>query len=114
LTFSDGGRENQGTAHDEVGQNRCGVVSRWPASGRWSSGDVTRGAVMKGANLRFASVFDEILAWGSSTYTGFRSMISCACRTPSPTPLIRLGFDFDQISLGFLVGEENSLLRFVI
>jgi hypothetical protein len=76
-------------------------MSRWPTSGRWSSGCVTRGAVTKGVNLGFASVFDEILAQGSSIYRGFGSMISCACRTPSPTPLIRQGFDFDRISLGF-------------
>jgi hypothetical protein len=88
LTFGDGGGEHQGIAHDEVGQNRCGVVSRWPTSGRWSSGGITRGAAMKGENLGFASVFDEILARGSSIYRGFESMISCTCRTPSPTPLI--------------------------
>jgi hypothetical protein len=89
-------------------------VSRWLASGHWSSGGITRGAAMKGANLGFALVFDEIPARGSSIYRGFGSMISCACRTPSPTPLIPLGFNFDRISLGFSVGEENSLLRFVI
>jgi hypothetical protein len=86
--FGDGGGEHQGTAHDEVGQNRCGLVSRWPASGRWSSGGVTHGAAMKGVNLGFASIFDEIPARGSSIYRGFGSMISCSCRTPSPTPLI--------------------------
>jgi hypothetical protein len=76
-------------------------VSRWPASGRWSSGGVTHGAAMKGVNLGFASIFDEIPAWGSSIYRGFGSMISCSCRIPSLTPLIRLGFDFDWIPLGF-------------
>jgi hypothetical protein len=55
----------------------------------------------KGVNLGFASVVDEILVRGSSIYWDFRSMISCACRTPSPTPLIQLGYDFDRISLGF-------------
>jgi hypothetical protein len=76
-------------------------VGRWPTSGRWTSGGFTHGAATKGANLGFASVFDEILARGSSIYRGFGSMISCACRTPSPIPPTRLGFDFDRISLGF-------------
>jgi hypothetical protein len=100
-TFGDGGGEHQGTAHDEVGQNRCGVVSRWPTLARWSSGGVTRGAATKGAILWFALVFEEILARGSSIYMGFGSMISCTCRTPSPGPLIRPRFDFDQIPLAF-------------
>jgi hypothetical protein len=100
-TFGDNGREHQGTTHDEVRQNRCGVVSRWPVSGRWSSGGVTRGEATKGVNLAFASVFDEIPARGSSIYRGFGLMILCVCRTPSPPPLIQLGFDFDPISLGF-------------
>jgi hypothetical protein len=64
-------------------------------------GSVTRGAATKGVNLGFALVFDEIPAPGSSLYRGFKSMISCVCRTPSPTPQIQLGFDFDRISLGF-------------
>jgi hypothetical protein len=88
LTFSDGDGKRQGTAHDEVGQSRCDIVSRWPASGRWSSGGITCGAATKGVNLAFASNFDEILAWGSSIYRGFGSMILCVCRTLSPTPLI--------------------------
>jgi hypothetical protein len=54
---------------------------------------------MKGANLGFALVFIEILAQGSSIYRDFGSMVSCACWTPSPSHLIRLGFDFDQIPL---------------
>jgi hypothetical protein len=41
FTFGDAGKEHQGTTHDKVGQNRCDVVSRWPASGRWSSGSIT-------------------------------------------------------------------------
>jgi hypothetical protein len=87
-------------------------VSRWPALGRWSSGGVTHGTVMKGENLGFASVFDEILARRSSIYRGFGSMISCACRTPSPTPLIRMGFDFDQIPLGFFGWGRKFPARF--
>jgi hypothetical protein len=71
-------REHQGTAHDEVGQNMYGVVSRWLASGHWSSGGVTRSVATKGANIGFALVFDEILAQGSSIYRDFRSMILCA------------------------------------
>jgi hypothetical protein len=81
LTFGDCDREIQGTTHEEVGQNRCGKVNRSPTSGSWSSGSGTRGAAMKGANLGFASVFNEILARGSPIYRGFRSMISCASRT---------------------------------
>jgi hypothetical protein len=100
-TFGDGGGEHQGTTHNEVWQNRCNIVSRWLVSGRWSSGGITCNVVMKGVNLGFASVFYETPARGSSIHRGFRSMISCAGRTPSPTPLIRLGFDFYRISLGF-------------
>jgi hypothetical protein len=76
-------------------------VSRWSASGHWSSRGVTRGASTKGVHLGFASIFDEISAQGSSIYRCFGSMISCACKTPFPTPLIQLGFNFDRISLEF-------------
>jgi hypothetical protein len=68
---------------------------------------------MKGANPGFASVFNEILAQGSSIYRGFGSMVSCTCRTPSPSHLIRPGFDFDQIPLRSLVGEETFQFGFV-
>jgi hypothetical protein len=88
-------------------------VSRWPASGHWSSGGVTRSAATKGANLGFASVFDEIPDRGSSICRGFGLMISCVCRTPSPSPLIRLGFNFDRIPLGFFSWGRNFMLRFV-
>jgi hypothetical protein len=88
-------------------------VSRWPASGHWSSGGVTRSATTKGANLGFASVFDEIPDRGSSICRGFGLMISCVCRTPSPSPLIRLGFNFDRIPLGFFSWGRNFMLRFV-
>jgi hypothetical protein len=37
----------------------CGIVHRWPASGRWSSGGITRGVAMKGADLGFASVLTK-------------------------------------------------------
>jgi hypothetical protein len=85
---ADGGAIWQFSSRGER-QNGCGVVRRWLASGHWSLGGITRGAVMKGANLGFASVFDEIPARGSSIYRGFGSMISCACRTPSLAHLIR-------------------------
>jgi hypothetical protein len=32
LTFGDGGRDLQGTAHDKVGQNGCGAGCRSPTS----------------------------------------------------------------------------------
>jgi hypothetical protein len=54
---------------------------------------------MKGVNLGFASVFFEILAQGPSIYRGFGSMISCACRTPSPCFPIQWGFGFDRSRL---------------
>jgi hypothetical protein len=58
--------------------------------------------------LGLASVFHEIPARGSSIYRGFGSMILCVRRTLSPS---HLGFNFDWISLGFLVGEESSVRR---
>jgi hypothetical protein len=74
-------------------------------SGRWSSGGVTHGAVMKGVNLGFALVFDEIPIRGSSIYRGFGSMISCACRTPSN--LTRIRFRLDSIEI-FWLGKKIS------
>jgi hypothetical protein len=56
--------------------------------------------------LGLASVFLKIPARGSSIYRGFGSMISYMRRTLSPS---HLGFSFDWISLGFLVGEESSV-----
>jgi hypothetical protein len=88
-------------------------VCSWLALGRWCSRGITHGAVMKGENLGFASVFYETPARGSSIYRGFGSMISCTCRTPSPSHLIRPGFDFDQIPLRSLVGEETFQFGFV-
>jgi hypothetical protein len=70
--------------------------------------------VIKGENLGFALIFNEILAQGPSIYRDVRSMISCASRTPSPRLVTKQGFSFDQIPLRFLVGEENFLLDFVI
>jgi hypothetical protein len=58
--------------------------------------------------LGLASVFQEITTQGSSIYRGFRSMISCVRRTLSPS---HMGFSFDWISLGILVGEESSVQR---
>jgi hypothetical protein len=87
-TFSDDSGELQGIAHDKVGQNGCGTGCRSPTSGWWSSSSVTCGAVMKGVNLGFASLFNEIMYQGSSIYRGFGLMISCMWRTPSPSHLI--------------------------
>jgi hypothetical protein len=56
--------------------------------------------------LGLASVFHEILVWGSSIYRGFGSMISCVRSTLSPS---HLGFSFDWILLRFSVGEESSV-----
>jgi hypothetical protein len=77
-TLVDSGRELQGTAHDMVGQNGCGAGCRTPTSGWWSSRSVTRDTV-----------------------------ISCACRTPSPSFPIRWVFNFDQIPLRFRLGKET-------
>jgi hypothetical protein len=93
-------------------QNGCGIMCSWPALGRWRSGGVTHCAAMKVANLGFASIFDEIPVWGSSIYRGFELMISCACRTPSPTHLIRLGFDFDWIPLRSFSWGRKFPVRF--
>jgi hypothetical protein len=62
---------------------------------------IARGAVMKGANLGFASVFFEIPAERPSIYRGFRLMILCACRVLSPSFPIRRGFGFDRFPLRF-------------
>jgi hypothetical protein len=81
-TFGNGGGTLQGSAHDKVGPNGCGVERRTPASGRWSSRSIARGMAMKGANLGFVSVFFEIPARVPSIYRGL-----------SPSFPIRLGFD---------------------
>jgi hypothetical protein len=62
---------------------------------------------MKGANLGFASVPFKILALGPSIYWGFGSMISCACRTPSPTFPIRQGIGFDRFPMRFWLGSAT-------
>jgi hypothetical protein len=62
---------------------------------------------MKGANLGFALVFFEILAQGPSIYRGFGSMISCACRTPSPSFPIQRGLGFDRFLLRFRLGTAT-------
>jgi hypothetical protein len=49
LTFGDGGRELQGAAHNEAGQNECGASFRSPTSGCWSLRSFSRGAAMKRA-----------------------------------------------------------------
>jgi hypothetical protein len=56
---------------------------------------------MKGANLGFVLVFFEIPAQGASIYRGFGSMISCVCRTPSPSFPIRWWFGSDRFPLRF-------------
>jgi hypothetical protein len=106
-TFDNGGGELQGMTHDKVGQNRCGAGCRTPALGWWSSRSVTRGVAMKGANLGFASRFFKTLAQGPSIYRDFGLMISCTCRTPSPSFPIRWGFGFDRILLRFRLGKET-------
>jgi hypothetical protein len=60
LTFGDSGRELQGAAHNEAGQNGCGASCRSPTSGCWSLRSFSRGAVMKRSTLgwpRFSSKF---------------------------------------------------------
>jgi hypothetical protein len=52
-TFSDGGGMLQGSAHDKVGPNGCGMKRRIPASGRWSSRSVTRGVAIPRVRLDF-------------------------------------------------------------
>jgi hypothetical protein len=106
-TFGDGGGSSKGTAHDKVGQNGCGAGCRTPMSGWWSYRSVARNAVMKGVNLGFASVFFKILAQGPYIYRGFGSMISCVCRTPSPSFPIRRGFGFDWFPLRFRLGTAT-------
>jgi hypothetical protein len=97
--FGDSRGMLQGSAHDEVGLNGCGMECRTPVSGRWSSRSVARGVAMKGANLGLVWVFFEIPVQLPSIYRGFGLIISCACRTLSPSFPIRLGFD---ISTGFV------------
>jgi hypothetical protein len=101
-TFGDDGREFQGMAHDAVGQNGCGAVSRWLASGHWSSGGITHGAAMKGANLGFRLLQEEIRGDTTIIYRASCSMISYAVGTLSPS---RIRFEMTLIPLGF-VGEK--------
>jgi hypothetical protein len=108
LIFGDGGGKHQGAAHNEAGQNGCGVSCRSPTLGCWSLRSFSHGAAMERGYLGLASVFHEISAWGSSIYRGFGSMILCVRRTLSPS---HLGFGCDWISLGFSVGEESSVRR---
>jgi hypothetical protein len=103
-TFDDGGGMLQGSAHGKVGWNGCSANRRTPTSGRWSSRSVTRGVAMKVVNLEFISVSFEIPVQRPSIYRGFRQIISCACRTLSPSSQIWLGFinpfDFVEILAG--------------
>jgi hypothetical protein len=92
-TFGNGGGMLQGSAHDKVGPNGCGTKRRTPASGRWSSGSVAHGVVMKGVNLGFISGFFEIPTQLPSIYSGFGLIILCACRALSSSSQIRLGFN---------------------
>jgi hypothetical protein len=62
---------------------------------------------MKGTNFGFASGFFKIPAQGPSIYRDFGSMISCTCRTPSPSFPIQRGLGFDRIPLRFLLGKET-------
>jgi hypothetical protein len=87
-TFDDSGGALQGSAHDKVGPIGCGTELRTPTSGRWSSRSVTRGVAMKVVNLEFISVSFKIPVQRPSIYRGFRQIISCACRTLSPSSQI--------------------------
>jgi hypothetical protein len=103
-TFGDSGGALQGSAHDTVGTNGCGVERRTQVSGRWSLRSVTRGVAMKGVNLGFVSVSLKIPVQRPSIYRGFRRIISCTCRALSPSSQIQVGFvnafDFIEISAG--------------
>jgi hypothetical protein len=66
-----------------------------------SSRSVAHSAVMKGANLGFASVFIEIPAQRPSIYRDFGLMISCARSALSPSFPIRRGFGFSWFPLRF-------------
>jgi hypothetical protein len=103
-TFGSGGGTLQGSAHDKVGPNRCGMESRTSALGRWSSRSFACGVVMKGVNLGFVLVFFKILAQLPFIYRGFGLIILCTCRALSPSIPIRLGFDILTGFIGILVG----------
>jgi hypothetical protein len=106
--FGDSEGKLQGMAHDKVGQNGCGAGCRTLASGRWSSRSIACGVAMKEMNLGFASVFFQIPSQRPSIYRGLRLMISCACRTLSPSFPIRWGFGFDRFPLRFWSGTALS------
>jgi hypothetical protein len=91
----------QGSAHDKVRPNGCGTEHRTPASDRWSSRSIARGMAMKRANIGFVSIFFEISMQLPSIYMGFGLIISCVCRSLSPSSQIQLGFDisFDFIEI---------------
>jgi hypothetical protein len=91
-TFIDGEGMLQGSVHDRVGPNGCGVERRTLASFRWSSWSIACGVAMKKVNLGFISVFFKIPAQLSSIYRGL-GLISCACRLY----LQALKFDWDSI-----------------
>jgi hypothetical protein len=114
-TFGDGGGKLQGMAHDKVGQNGCGVGCRTSASGWWKSRSVAHGTAMKGVNLGFASIFFKILAQGPSIYRGFGLMISCVCRTTSPSFPLGRGFGFDRFfwdfSLWWQLPAQSAIRR---
>jgi hypothetical protein len=58
------------------------------------------------AEARVLTLMYEIPSGSSSFYRGFGSMISCACRTLSPSHLIQMGFNFVRILLRSSVGEN--------
>jgi hypothetical protein len=72
------------------------------ASGHWSSGGITHGAAMKGANLGFRLLQEEIRGDTTIIYRASCSMISYAVGTLSPS---RIRFEMTLIPLGF-VGEK--------
>jgi hypothetical protein len=90
---------HQGTAHDEVGQNGYGALRRWPALGCWSSGGVTRGTSMKGVDLGFRLLQEEIRGDVAVIYRASCSMISQAVGTLSPS---RIRFKMTLVPLKFI------------
>jgi hypothetical protein len=105
-TFDDGGGTLQGSAHDKVGPNGCGMERRTLALGRWSSRSIICGMATKGVNLGSVSVFFETMVQLPSIYRGFGLIISCACRALSPSFPIRLGFN---ILTGFIEISDNDI-----
>jgi hypothetical protein len=59
---------------------------------------------MKGANLRFVSVFFKILVQLPSINKGFGLIISYVCRARSPSFQTRLGFNISFDFIEILVG----------